>query len=277
VQDREARERAQRIDELLGAVEELEGRGREVATELVQALVDLYGEGLTRIAAALDGRLAALAEDEVVAHLLLVHGLHPVPLAERVHGALDEVAPYLRSHGGDVELLGVDDGVVRLRLHGSCNGCPSSRTTLELAIEEAIHKAAPDVERIEAEGAAPSVGPPLLQIETRAPAGAAWAAAGTMGELPDSAPVLHSVEGEQVLFVRLGRGAYAYRPACPRCGESLAEARLSGPRLSCRGCGSRYDVRHAGRCYDADDVHMEPVPLLVDASGAVRVALGAPA
>ena len=58
-----------------------------------------------------DGALAeALAGDELVAHLLLLHGLHPVPLEERVRGALDEVRPYLDSHGGDVELLGVEDG-----------------------------------------------------------------------------------------------------------------------------------------------------------------------
>ena len=92
-------------------------------------------------------------EDELVAHLLLLHGLHPVPVRERVRGALDEVRPYLVAHGGGVELLGVDDGVVRLRLEGACNGCPSSALTLKLAVEEAIARAAPDVERIEAEGA----------------------------------------------------------------------------------------------------------------------------
>ena len=69
-------------------------------------------------------------EDELVAHLLLLHGLHPVPVRERVRGALDEVRPYLVAHGGGVELLGVADGVVRLRLEGACNGCPSSALTL---------------------------------------------------------------------------------------------------------------------------------------------------
>ena len=46
-------------------------------------------------------------EDELVAHLLLLHGLHPVPVRERVLGALDEVRPYLATHGGGVELLDV--------------------------------------------------------------------------------------------------------------------------------------------------------------------------
>jgi nitrite reductase/ring-hydroxylating ferredoxin subunit len=181
-----------------------------------------------------------------------------------------------------VELVGVREGVVRLRLEGSCNGCPSSRTTLELAVEDAIRKAAPDVEGIEAEGAAaPAAGPPLLRIEVseaarRAP-DAAWAPAGAMGELPGDRPALRPVAGEDVLFVRLGRGVYAYRPECPGCGAALATGRLNGARLACDGCGRRYDVRHAGRSVDGDDVHMEPVPLLVDPSGAIRVALGAAA
>ena len=71
-----------------------------------------------------------------MASLLLVHGLHPYDVETRVARALDGVRPYLGSHGGDVELLGVtDDGVVRLRLLGSCDGCPSSSVTLKLAVE----------------------------------------------------------------------------------------------------------------------------------------------
>ena len=79
--------------------------------------------------------------------------LHPIDAETRVKGALDEVRPYLESHGGDVELLGVGEGTVRLRLEGSCSGCPSSAMTLKLAIEDAIHKAAPEVESAEAGGA----------------------------------------------------------------------------------------------------------------------------
>ena len=87
-----------------------------------------------------------------MASLLLVHGLHPYDVETRVEQALDGVRPYLGSHGGDVELLGVtDDGVVRLRLLGSCDGCPSSSVTLKLAVEEAIEAAAPEVDGIEVE------------------------------------------------------------------------------------------------------------------------------
>ena len=153
--DFEARELAARVDALLEHVHDV---------ELVQALVDLYGEGLRRVVARDPDAAVALADDELVAHLLLLHGLHPVPLGARVQAALDEVRPYLASHGGDVELLGVEDGVARLRLQGTCNGCPSSTATLRLAIEDALHKAAPELEGIEAEGVAEPASE-LLQIE----------------------------------------------------------------------------------------------------------------
>jgi Fe-S cluster biogenesis protein NfuA len=156
--DREARELVARIDVLLERAQDV---------ELVQSLVALYGEGLARIVAHDPECVAGLAGDELVSHLLLLHGLHPVPLEDRVRGALDEVRPYLEQHGGGVELLGVAEGVARLRLHGSCNGCPSSTATLKLAIEDAIQRAAPDVEGIDAEGA---VEPGLLQIEIACPA-----------------------------------------------------------------------------------------------------------
>jgi Fe-S cluster biogenesis protein NfuA len=158
-------DRVARIDALLDEVARLDPRASEVATELAQALLDLHGEGLARIAA----RCELPVDDELVAHLALLHGLHPVPLEERVTGALDSVRPYLLAHGGGVELMGIDDGVVRLQLEGACNGCPSSAVTLKLAVEEAVMKAAPDIERIEAEGAVAPPTPGLLQIEIACP------------------------------------------------------------------------------------------------------------
>src|SRR6185437_11234888 len=151
-----ATEQVARVETLLAQLEALpEAAARDTATEAMQALLELYGEGLGRIV------------DELVAHLLLLHGLHPVPVEERVLEALEGVRPYMESHGGSAELLGVEDGVAHLRLEGSCSGCPSSSITLKLAIEKAIFEVAPDVHEVLAEGAVeppvPSSG--LLQLE----------------------------------------------------------------------------------------------------------------
>ena len=291
--DAAARERVARVDALLQDLESAIGAVPvDTAIELAGALLDLYGEGLARIVGHIaerdpDGDLArVLASDELVSHLLLLHGLHPVPLETRVREALAEVRPYLESHGGDVELLDIDDGVVRLAMRGSCDGCASSTMTLKLAIEEAIQRAAPDVEEIVAEGAVEAAppAPGLLQIELsdglRAgppQADGAWTAAGELPEVRDGEPVVMDVAGAPLLFVALDGGRYAYRPGCPSCGASLAGAALAGPELRCGGCGTRYDVRHAGRGLDASEHHLEPVPLLVGADGVARVALGATA
>jgi len=290
--DGAARERVARVDALLDEVERSIGAVPvDTALALVQALLDLYGEGLARVvghvaARDADGALAsAFAADELVSHLLLLHGLHPQPLEARVRGALDEVRPYLESHGGDVELLGVsEDGVVRLALRGSCDGCASSAATMTLAIEDAIHRVAPDVAEVVAEGAAPPAPAPLLQIEVSdglratpaAPAngGAAWTEAGPFGD--GDGPVVRDVGGTDVLFVATAGGRYAYRPGCPACGASLAAATVTGETLAC-GCGAAFDVRRAGRALDGGGAHLEPVPLLVSGDGTVRVALGAPA
>jgi Fe-S cluster biogenesis protein NfuA/nitrite reductase/ring-hydroxylating ferredoxin subunit len=288
VLDTDARERVGRVEALLDRLDALpDAAARDTATEAVEALLELYGEGLARLVGHVaerdDGRLAAaVAGDELVSHLLLLHGLHPVPLEARVRGALDEVRPYLASHGGGVELLGVEEGVVRLRMEGSCDGCPSSAATLTLAIEDAVQKAAPDVVGIEADGAVPATpAPGLIQLEIHAPlppaAAPAWSVAGGMPHLVAERPLVREVAGEPVLFARVEGSVYAYRPGCPACDASLGDATVAGGELICAGCGHAYDVVLAGRCRDAPELHLEPVPLLEDDAGLVRVALGSAA
>jgi Fe-S cluster biogenesis protein NfuA/nitrite reductase/ring-hydroxylating ferredoxin subunit len=278
-----------RVEGLLEQLETLpDPAARETATEVVQALLELYGEGLGRIVEVVaegdDGTLAqALGDDDLVAHLLLLHGLHPVPVEERVRGALEGVLPYLESHGGSVELLGVEEAVVHLRLAGSCSGCPSSSMTLKLAIEDAIFKAAPDVDEVRAEGAVSPAAPPsgLIQLEVVKPetapsvAPGTWAMAGGMPQLSGGGVLLKEVSGEEVLFLRPSERVYAYRPPCPGCDGSLGEATLRANELTCPGCGNRYDVLRAGRCLDQPQLHLDPVPLLVDDAGLIKVALGA--
>ena len=88
--------------------------------------------------------------------MLLLYDLHPVDIETRVLAALEQVRPYLKSHGGNVEFLGLAEGVVHLRLEGHCHGCPSSTATLRTTIEKAIYEAAPDVAGIEVEGLTPA-------------------------------------------------------------------------------------------------------------------------
>jgi Fe-S cluster biogenesis protein NfuA len=101
--------------------------------------------------------LTGALEDNLVAGMFLLHSLHPDDIETRVFRGLESVRPYLKSHGGDCELVSVRDGIVRLKLHGSCGSCPSSSVTLKNAVEEALYEAAPDIVEIVAENAEASV------------------------------------------------------------------------------------------------------------------------
>ncbi|AXC10342.1 NifU-like domain protein [Acidisarcina polymorpha] len=124
---------------------------RAIALELVQSVVELHGAGLERLLESLaqtsagEQALNTAVEDNLVSSMFLLHGLHPDPLETRVLRALDNVRPYLRSHGGNVEFLGAVDGIVRIKLLGSCGSCPSSSITLKDAVENALYEAAPDI------------------------------------------------------------------------------------------------------------------------------------
>jgi Fe-S cluster biogenesis protein NfuA len=145
-----------RIEQLLDELQSTaDPRSYDRAEELLRLVSELYGAGLTRVVELASeqapGLMDALVGDELVASLMLVHGLHPDSVARRVEGALAQVRPLLAAHAGDVELLGIDEeaGAVMLRLLGSCDGCPSSSITLQLAVERAILEAAPEIVRID--------------------------------------------------------------------------------------------------------------------------------
>jgi Fe-S cluster biogenesis protein NfuA/nitrite reductase/ring-hydroxylating ferredoxin subunit len=294
----------ERIELLLEASAAAGPVARERAEELVRLVVELYGAGLERVlelaheAGALDdGLLGALAGDELVSSLLLVHGIHPYGVEDRVERALEDVRPYLGSHGGDVRLLEVtDEGVVRLQLLGSCDGCASSAVTLELAVEDAIRGAAPEIVRIDVEEAsAADKGGGVISVESLSArlrtvesngsepsGGVTWAAAVALDDLAVGGLHRTTVAGLEVLLCRLLSGVYAYRDACAGCGAAFEGAVLqrapgapgSGV-LTCRSCGAHFDVRRAGVDVDEPTRHLDPVPLL-ERDGTVELAVRTP-
>jgi Fe-S cluster biogenesis protein NfuA/nitrite reductase/ring-hydroxylating ferredoxin subunit len=298
----------ERISSLLDALGSGGPVARDRAEELVRQVTELYGAGLERILQVLDsqgvlgpGTVSALTSDPLVSGLLLIHGLHPVDLPGRVAGALDSVRPYLGSHGGDVELLGIsEEGVVRLRLLGSCQGCPSSSVTLKLAVEDAIETAAPEVTGIEVEEAAPAAVPALIPVgalrsrldglggpsdgDARGagassltahgavtPASGTWQAVPALAELESGGVAGFLVAGVEVLTCRIGPDVYAFVDRCPRCTHSMPGASLQralaapvgGGLLRCPHCRSHFDVRKAGACLEDKALHLDPLPLLL--------------
>ena len=224
-----------------------------------------------------------IAADELVSSILILHDLHPLDLPTRVQAALDRVRPYLGSHGGDVEIIGIEGDVVRLRMAGSCSTCPSSTVTLNFAIEEAILKAAPEISRIEAENVEAGPSAPLIQLQPRGVGGADEAAAPVPGQTrwlvlasdidtTRDAPTAVEVGGLSVALFRAGADLFAYRDRCPNCRSAVTAGRFQGTVLTCTVCGHGFDVRRAGRSTDDGPLHLDPLPLLVEA-GKIRIAV----
>lgn len=254
---------------------------RERAEQLVREVTDLYGAGLERmmrLAVAANPELArAFADDNLVASLLLVHNLHPHDVTRRVSDALDSVRPYLGSHGGDVHLIEVADGVVTLQFSGSCRSCPSSSVTLELAVEDAVRAAAPEIESIEVvaaeQNSAPVIAPDSLlsRLQSNGHAKPVWHQVPDVADLAPGEVGGFRVDGTVVMACRVDDALFAYLDRCGNCGESLAGAVLhkvmgsNAPVLRCPVCRAHFDVVHAGRCVDGNghgETHLEPVPLL---------------
>jgi Fe-S cluster biogenesis protein NfuA/nitrite reductase/ring-hydroxylating ferredoxin subunit len=296
-----AEQLVERVQELQAALESAGASAtRDLAEELVAAVVQMYGVGLERIVEAIQGtgeggeRIAVgLTEDPLVAMLLLIHDLHPVPLRDRVQGALESVRPYMESHGGNVELLSLEHGVARIHLRGSCSDCSASSVTLELAIKQALEEAAPDLEGLEVEGMAPQTvnnsGPPTLPMVTGSapptgmelpvvmsdagpPPPPSWFEVASVAGLGDGLVAPVSVAGTSLLVANVDGTLLAYRDVCASCGGTIHDGSLSDGALACRHCRRSFFLPRAGRSLDDSQLQLEPVPLLRERDH-VKVAL----
>jgi len=263
----------ERVQELTQALEALEdGPAKEIAEDAIGAIVELYGDGLARIVDILgDSGVAGqeiherLVDDGVVASLLLIHDLYPIDLETRVREALDTVRPYMESHGGNVELLDVEDGVARLRLVGSCHGCAASAATLELAIKDALDQAAPDLAGLEVEG--------VEGTGDSAPT-PTWMSLDAVADLSEGDMRTVTVHGAELVVANVEGTLLAYRSRCAGCAGALADGALEAEILTCARCGRGYDLPRAGRALGGEALQLEPVPLLRPAGSGVKVALG---
>ena len=239
-------------------VETLEREGDERALLLLQLVDAIHRPGLARIAA---GDL----DDPMARALLAMYGLADVEPEILVDEALDEVRPYIESHGGDVELLEVRGGEVHLRLGGACNGCAGSAMTLTRGIESALREHYPGFERIVAHEPEPA----LLQIEVlRRPV---FAEVASLAALPPGAIAVADADGTAVLLANVDGDVFALLDGCAVDGRSLAGGRLTGPVVVCPWHNCAYDVR-SGKSADEGADQLRVVPVAVDGD-AVKVAV----
>lgn len=161
------------MEDLLQRVEGLDDEARELAFELLDGVDTLHRLALRRLADQLgDGVVEDLAgADPAVGWLFEAYGIGIDEMA-LADAAIDTVRSYIHSHGGEVTVLSAEDGVVRLKMSGSCSGCTASAQTLRTSIDGALHDNLPgflrsELEEDDAAPHPPPVGPVPVQLKQR--------------------------------------------------------------------------------------------------------------
>jgi Fe-S cluster biogenesis protein NfuA/nitrite reductase/ring-hydroxylating ferredoxin subunit len=249
----------QAVAELDTLVRTLEREGDERALMLLELVDAVHRPGLAALA---EGNL----DHPAAQALLVMYRLTELDDEDLVEEALEQVRPYIHSHGGEVELVSVDDGVVRVRMSGSCQGCAASAMTLRRGIEEALRAGYPGFREVVAEEADE---PRLLQIDDlRRPVFADVEDSPAPGEL--RAVVVDDVS---VLLVNLAGEVYAFRNGCAVDGLPLEGSRLTDDAvLVCPWHNCAYDARSGKRVDGDGDGRLSVVPVAVE-DGRLRIAV----
>lgn len=262
----------------LERMEEIEDdRTREEVFALLEGIDVLHRQALSRILEIAasngdSGLLERLSGDPVVSKLLEMYDLPEVDERTQVERALRDVYPYFHSHGGKLEVLGVEEGRVRVRLSGSCEGCPGTAATLKRVVEEALREGFPGFTELVAEE------PPVeeespIQLGRKPMKRPRWVPVGWLEDLEPGELRALRPEGTPLLLVRLGGEVYAYRDGCPPGSTlTLHLGRLEDSTLVCPWHGCRYDAR-TGRRQDGDGERLQVFPVAVQ-DGEIKVALG---
>jgi nitrite reductase/ring-hydroxylating ferredoxin subunit/Fe-S cluster biogenesis protein NfuA len=252
-------------EEVFALLEGIDVLHRQALGRLLDLVTDLGGSGLAE----------RVSQDPVVRTLLEMYDLPEADERTQVERALEGVYPYFESHGGKLEVLGVEEGRVRVRLSGSCEGCPGTATTLERVVEEALRERFPGFRELVAEEpppTSPATGRPI-QLGRKPQRRPRWVSVGYLEDLEPGEIRALRPEGTALLLVRLDGEVYAYRNGCPP-GSALALhlGRLEGSTLVCPWHGCRYDVR-TGKREDGGEGELAALPVAVGA-GEIRVAVG---
>jgi Fe-S cluster biogenesis protein NfuA len=193
-----------RIGEL--AEELVQNEDRKVAdqvTEMLDWIDAFHRDGLGRLVEMIRSWrgeifLESVSADAIVGTFLGAYGLGEgtdtvADAATAVDAALEQVRPLVESHGGAIEVVAVTDGVVRVRMKGTCDGCPSSAATLTYGVEQALRDNWPHFRRLELVDAATEVDPAKADLtcvtlsEAVAAEAAAAAAAAAAAPVPEGA------------------------------------------------------------------------------------------
>jgi Fe-S cluster biogenesis protein NfuA len=167
-------EKIRQLGTLVGELDAMPGDGSNTAArELVQLLMEVHGTGLNRLLEIVyesgesgEAIIAKAGEDPIVRHLLVLYSLHPEPMESRVLKALDAAAPRLRKMDSEVELIGISDGAVQVRVTTAGHGCGSTARSAQSIVEEMTYDMAPDLTSLEILGPVDEVSSGFVSLDS---------------------------------------------------------------------------------------------------------------
>ena len=266
-----AGELARRADELArleGLTQGWEPGQQAVLSAIKTGIEQLNAAAFRRLIRALKvdeaaaSALRAAVRDPLIYQVLLFHALVKEPLEHRVARALDDVRPFLKTHGGDVELVAVKfPDMVEVRLVGSCQSCPSSGETLSEGVEKAIKALCPEITTVtrvsrgapEASAGGTQVVHFVSPFARQQDAG--WVDVCALHELIDGAMVSRAVDGRDVLLYRRGDAVSCMDNACAHMGMPLDGGQVEGGTLRCPYHGFVYRLE-TGECLTVPEVQL---------------------
>ncbi|MEO7500755.1 MAG: NifU family protein [Casimicrobiaceae bacterium] len=237
---------------------------------LKSAIEDLHKEALKRLIRTLKDdpacavRLRDAVADQVVYGVLRFHGLVREPLQTRLEAALDEVRPFMHSHGGDVELVAVKPpDTVEIRLVGSCHGCPASSETLREGVEKSIRAHCPEILHIHQvsrgvpeAGAANGVSTIHFISPFAAHAKSGWVDVAAVAEIPEGGIAERKVAERAVLLSRRGSAVSCFDNRCAHLGMPLDMGEIADGVITCSYHGFQY-LLETGECLTAPEVQLK--------------------
>lgn len=268
---------AEKVDQAVAEVRGLPEDARRRALALKSAVEEAHKVGLTKIVQALkaDPRgkeiLFELVDDPAVRMLFAMHGLIRADLRTRAERVIEMVRPHVHSHGGDVTLIDVQDGVAHVRLSGSCTGCSMAAVTLRTTVEEALKEQCPEITEVRQVPDEPIEEKPAAVIQLGLPArlgqleASGWVRGPAADALDDGRPIPLDTPAAKVVIVRAAGGVRAYRNECAHQGLPLDSGQVDpeANTLTCPWHGFRFDC-DTGECLTASAAQLEQFPVRVE-------------
>ncbi len=259
---------------------------REKAFEMLQAIDYVHRESLGRLIAYIHEQghpelVLRAAHDPTVRALLQLYDFLPSDDREQVETALASIRPYIHSHGGEVEVLDVQEGIVHLRLAGACHGCAGSAMTLRRGIELALRQNYPGFKEMQVHDAAPEVthaAPSFISLDqvgtaerqVRKPV---FEEIARVEDVPLGKTKDVRLEHDWILLANVNGEIYAVRNRCPGSAAPLNLGTFRSPVVVCPWHNESWDIR-TGKRTDGQGANLQVLPIAI-VDGIVKVAVNA--